>query len=162
MSTFSVWSGGQTGADRGGLDAAIELDVPHEGWCPKGRRAEDGPIPAQYVLRECDSEDYRVRTELNVAATDGTIIFTHGILSSGSFLTSNFCKKHKKPYLWLDLEVIRRNKDNNVISSYEAIIEFVWQNSIDKLNIAGNRESKSPGIQQNVKRVMTQVLGRVA
>jgi len=47
-----VVSGGQTGADRAGLDAAMALGIPVGGWCPRGRRAEDGPIPAIYPLTE--------------------------------------------------------------------------------------------------------------
>jgi hypothetical protein len=43
-----IVSGGQTGADRAALDWAISRGVPHGGWCAKGRKAEDGPIPARY------------------------------------------------------------------------------------------------------------------
>lgn len=57
-----VISGGQTGADRGGLDAAIDLGLPHGGFCPKGRRAEDGVIPGRYQLEETESADYTERT----------------------------------------------------------------------------------------------------
>ena len=39
-----VISGGQTGADRAGLDAAIEMKIPYGGWLPKGRKAKDGGV----------------------------------------------------------------------------------------------------------------------
>jgi Circularly permutated YpsA SLOG family len=45
-----IVSGGQTGADRAALDFAIEHGLKHGGWCPKGRRAEDGRIPSRYEL----------------------------------------------------------------------------------------------------------------
>jgi hypothetical protein len=51
-------SGAQTGADRAALDWAIFHDIPHGGWCPKGRRAEDGKIPPQYQLTETPSASY--------------------------------------------------------------------------------------------------------
>ena len=62
-----IVSGGQTGVDRAALDIALELELPCGGWCPKGRRAEDGRIPDRYPMEESSSPDYRVRTELNVS-----------------------------------------------------------------------------------------------
>ena len=73
-----IVSGGQTGADRGGLDAAIAAGVPHGGWCPRGRRAEDGVIPAVYRLVETSSADYAVRTERNVVNSHCPAVFTFG------------------------------------------------------------------------------------
>ncbi len=87
-----IVSGGQTGADRGGLDAAIELGIPHGGWCPKGRKSEDGTIPLIYQLVETSSSDYKVRTEKNVADSDATVIFTYGKPTGGSKPTANFAK----------------------------------------------------------------------
>lgn len=49
---IKIVSGGQTGADRGGLDTAIHCDLSHGGWCPKGRIAEDGVVPVEYSLHE--------------------------------------------------------------------------------------------------------------
>ncbi len=75
---FRVISGGQTGVDRAALDAAMKLGIEVGGFCPKGRRAEDGPIDEQYPLTETASRAYPVRTEKNVAASDGTLILTGG------------------------------------------------------------------------------------
>jgi hypothetical protein len=66
-----VISGGQTGADRSGLDAAIDLGLPHGGFCPKGRLAEDGVIPPRYQLEETASAEYDERTRKNVEAALG-------------------------------------------------------------------------------------------
>ena len=71
-----IVSGGQTGADRAGLDFAIAHGIPHGGWCPKGRKAEDGTIPERYGLSETSRADYLQRTEANVRESDGTVIFT--------------------------------------------------------------------------------------
>jgi hypothetical protein len=60
---LKVISGGQTGVDRGALEAAMGMGIPHGGWCPRGRLAEDGIIPARYELWETDTADYAARTE---------------------------------------------------------------------------------------------------
>jgi hypothetical protein len=99
MMIKKIISGAQTGADRAALDFAIKNDIPHDGWVPKGRIAEDGIIPEKYNVHEAPTQDYRRRTELNVVHSDGTLILTHGELSGGSALTRTFAQKHKKPYL---------------------------------------------------------------
>ncbi|MCH7226767.1 YpsA SLOG family protein [Haloferula sp. A504] len=66
-----IVSGGQTGADRAGLDAAIAAGLPHGGWCPRGRKAEDGPLPKRYLLTETKSASYLTRTEWNARDSDG-------------------------------------------------------------------------------------------
>lgn len=85
-----IVSGGQTGVDRAGLDFAIALGIPHGGWCPKGRKAEDGPIDNRYQLQETPRADYLQRTEWNVRDNDGTVIFTvNATLSGGSKARAN-------------------------------------------------------------------------
>ena len=97
-----VVSGGQTGADRAALDAAMKLGVPHGGWCPKGRVAENGPIPPEYQLQETDSPAYDVRTEANVVDSDATVIFSVvPTLEGGSRLTADLAERHGKPFLKL-------------------------------------------------------------
>src|ERR1019366_2064013 len=99
---LKIISGGQTGADRAALDWAIKNGILHGGWCPKGRRAEDGPIDARYQLKETPSSDPVQRTEWNARDSDGTVIFSVGKrLSGNSFETLDFAIKHQKPYLHL-------------------------------------------------------------
>jgi hypothetical protein len=134
-------SGGQTGADRAGLDVAIRHGFPHGGWCPKGRKAEDGIIPAQYQLVETPSASYLQRTERNVRDSDGTVIFTiANDLSGGSKRTAEFAAKHRKPWIHLALRS----------STYEdpalLLQRFVDQSGIRVLNIAGTRGSKEPAV----------------
>ena len=76
-----IISGGQTGVDRAALDVALDAGLPCGGWCPRGRRAEDGPIVAQYPLMETDSPDYQMRTRRNVEDADATLILTLGPLA---------------------------------------------------------------------------------
>ena len=99
-----IVSGGQTGVDRGALDAAIELGIPHGGWCPCGRLAKDGEIPARYGLTETESPDYALRTEKNVLDSDGTLILCRGRPRGGTDLTLRLARQHDKPHLVLDLE----------------------------------------------------------
>jgi hypothetical protein len=146
-------SGGQTGADRGGIEAAIEMDAHYTGWCPKGRRAEDGRIPDHIVLTESRSEGYLLRTEINVAFAGATLIFTYGPLTGGSKKTLEFITAQSKPYMWIDL--------HNEGDYAPAILQFIHDHQVTFLNIAGNRESKAPGIQQKVKTIMMQVLARL-
>jgi Circularly permutated YpsA SLOG family len=102
MTLTKLISGGQTGADRAALDWAIFRDVPHGGWCPKGRKAEDSTITARYELEEIKTANYLERTKCNVIESDGTIIFTMSArLAGGSKRTADFAKRHGKPWLHL-------------------------------------------------------------
>lgn len=134
---LKIVSGGQTGVDRGALDAAIELGLPHGGWCPRGRRAEDGTIPPHYRLRETDSPAYRVRTERNVLDSDGTLILHLGRLAGATKLTRRLALQHNKPCLVVNL---RDPLDGDKIRQWLA------SHRMETLNVAGPRESQSPGI----------------
>ena len=113
-----IISGAQTGADRAALDAAIELGIPHGGWVPKGRLAEDGVIPQKYHLEEMPTESYAHRTEQNVVASEGTLILAHGQLSGGSALTKEFAEKHRRPCLNIDLNIIPAFKAATLITTW--------------------------------------------
>jgi hypothetical protein len=132
-----IISGGQTGADRAGLDVAFKLGIPCGGWCPKGRKAEDGPIDLRYPLKETNSVNYRIRTERNVRESDGTLIFTWREPKGGTALTMKLAQKYKKPCLIVDLHEGGDSK---------AVQKWVEVNQIKVLNIAGLRESEFPGI----------------
>ena len=69
-----IISGAQTGVDRAALDASIELGIKHGGFCPKGRRSEEGIIPSKYIMSETETDDYSERTLRNVQFSDSTLI----------------------------------------------------------------------------------------
>jgi hypothetical protein len=148
-----IVSGGQTGADRGGLDAAIAVGLPHGGWCPQGRLAEDGKIPEIYHQDELYSRFYAHRTEQNVIDSDATVVFTYGSPEGGSRRTVEFAVKHDKPYLWVDM-----NNENSVAAA--EVIEWLkkMRNSQIILNVAGSRESSNNGLQERVCAVVKSVL----
>lgn len=143
-----IVSGGQAGVDRAALDAALALGIPCGGWCPKGRRAEDGVIPAHYPFTETTSKDYRVRTRRNVCDSDGTLILIRGPLSGGTALTRRLAKEMSKPYLVVDLT--RRPRVSDVRT-------WLASNNICTLNVAGPRESSQPGIHARVRHFLRRV-----
>ena len=143
-------SGGQTGADRAALDFALARGLPHGGWCPRGRRAEDGPLPARYRLRETPSDDYAQRTEWNVRDSDGTVTFSLAPgLSGGSVLTAECAKRMGKP--WLHLTPTDPEPD-------QKLHNFVTAHHIATLNVAGPRASEEPGVGDFVRAVLEAAL----
>ena len=144
-----VVSGGQTGVDRGALDAALVAGVACGGWCPKDRRAEDGMIPAKYPLKEMPSADYRQRTLRNVQDSDATLILMTGKLSGGTALTREFALAEAKPLMLIDL-------DRPL--SPESVLHWATKQGIRVLNVAGPRESLRPGIQQRAEKFVAQML----
>jgi hypothetical protein len=143
-----IISGGQTGADRAALDWAIKNGLPHGGWCPKGRRAEDGIIPEQYALSETPGRDYRQRTKRNVRAADATLIISlTKDLAGGTLFTRDYAKTIAKPYLHVfPSQTWRRQLET-----------FLGTNVIRTLNVAGPRLSSAPGIERFVHEVMNEM-----
>lgn len=142
-------SGGQTGADIAALDVALKHGFPHGGWCPRGRKSLDGPIPARYMLTETPKESYLQRTEWNVRDSDATVVFTHEAEpTGGSLKTIGFARKHRKPILHLSLQ----NADYR--DPAVLLQNFVSEHNIRILNVAGSRESKNPGIRLWVMKVL--------
>lgn len=145
---MKIISGGQTGVDRAALDAALELGILCGGWCPKGRKAEDGPLDKKYPLKETDSDDYSVRTEWNVRDSDGTLIITRGKPTTGTAYTIAMTRVHKKPCLMIDL------KKSSLSPFSVEILNWIQKNKIEILNVAGPRESNFPGIYKISKEIL--------
>lgn len=156
-----VISGGQTGADRGGVRAAMRLGYFTGGWCPKGRKADDGPIPPEFNLMETESADYKERTRRNVVDADATLILTyepHDALTGGTKLTEEFVAEHKKRGMVLALE-----RDASITSD-KRVARFIrgWieHHHFGILNVAGPREKKAPGIEAHAMLVVGIALQR--
>ena len=130
-------SGGQTGVDRAALDVGLALGLPVGGWCPQGRRAEDGRIPDRYPLVETPERNYPARTRRNIEDSDGTLILNLGTLDGGTALTVAHARQIGKPCLIVALEEgIEPATFRDWLAAY----------SITVLNVAGPRESKRPGV----------------
>jgi len=144
---MKIISGGQTGADQGGLEAGRELGLETSGWAPKGWMTENGPqkeLLESFGLRECEKYGYPARTLKNVLEADLTLIFGRILGSAGSRLTEYYCQRYDKHYA-LNLLV-------------DHVRKLIKKYNIQILNIAGNRESKNPGIQESVRKLLVEAL----
>jgi hypothetical protein len=152
-----IVSGGQTGVDRAALDAAIELGIPHRGWCPKGRKAEDGVIPFRYQLQETSGSDYAERTRRNAEDSDATLILTDSPssdlpLRGGTLLTWSFCQQLARPVLVIRLR--RPGPDKR-------LQDWLADHRVGVLNVAGPRASKHPELYAAAKAYLLRVLRNV-
>ncbi len=144
LKSLRIVSGGQTGVDRAALDFALENKLDCFGWCPKGRRAEDGIIPSFYPLKETKSSDTRERTLKNVEISDGVLVFLLDTPDKGTVRTIDYAEMLNKPIYIVHLTMNREDQETGILNLLEG-------NRISILNIAGPRESKSPGIYNKTK-----------
>jgi hypothetical protein len=154
MPLTKIVSGGQTGVDRGALDAALAAKFPCGGWCPSDRRAEDGSIPPEYPVTPLKGSGYRERTVKNVIDSDGTAILFYGSLTGGTKLTRDICVRQKKPFVVLDAKQITES------AASAAIVHFLEQKEIAVLNVAGPRLSGWPNGHQFALVVVGEVIER--
>ena len=156
-----IVSGGQTGVDRGAIEAALEAGFPYGGLIPKGRLAEDGIVPEKFDQMEvAPRKDYRFRTEWNVVHSDATLIISRGTwsydvrreeLTGGTLRTKDFAVSHGKPRLVIFTQDIGK------------VVEWIAGLAAERgrgivLNVAGPRESKCPGIQASTKQFISTLL----
>ena len=151
---MKIVSGGQTGADRSGLDAAMLLGLEHGGMVPKGRRADDGKVPDKYQLEEHTSSAYPPRTRINIASADATLIIAYEEkipMSRGTCLTAELCEKSGKPWMAVD----PRSED------HQEVRDWLIEHGVQVLNVAGPRECICPGIQELGCKFLVEVLGPI-
>jgi hypothetical protein len=154
---ITIVSGGQTGADRAALDFAIEFGLAHGGWCPHGRRAEDGPIDERYALTETPSRRYTQRTEWNVRDSDATVVLsTMREVTGGSALTLALAERLGKPNLHLSSEAASAAGADPT----DELLIFLAEHHVGRLNVAGPRASQEPLVAAFVRRVLVAALDR--
>lgn len=146
--SIKIVSGGQTGADRAALDAAMELGLAVGGWCPAGRRAEDGPIPSRYPLKETPAPENAQRTSWNVRDSTATLILSRRDLAGGTAFTHREAQRLQKPMMVIDPDQF----------SPASVRSWIDEHEIDSLNVAGPRESEQPGIYRAVREAMLKIL----
>jgi hypothetical protein len=171
MALSKIVSGGQTGVDRGALDAALVAGFACGGWCPADRAAEDGEIPERYPLTPLPdpivarvsqvgatrqvAEQYRARTLKNVQDSDGTVILYSGSLSGGALLTQKLCTREKKTIIVLDAQEMTK------LRAADAVARFVDEHGICVLNVAGPRLSGWPQGYAFALRVISAVISNL-
>jgi hypothetical protein len=143
---MKIISGGQTGVDRAALDVGFELGFETGGWCPRGRWAEDGPIPNHYPLSETRARDVHVRTQRNVESSSATLVLTRGSPMGGTRLTVDIAESMRRPLLVVDL-----NGDDDPV---DQIVEWLVATKPLILNVAGPRESGAPGISEQTRTIL--------
>lgn len=148
-----IVAGGQTGADRAALDAALDCGLPVGGWCPKGRRAEDGPIPMRYPLTETPTARYAQRTAWNVRDSDGTLIVHQEPLQGGTALTQREAEQRGRPWHVVTL---------GPAGAHTNALQWMHAHGIQVLNVAGPRASEEPGIYAAAYAFMTSICRQVA
>ncbi len=144
-----IVSGGQTGVDRAALDAALDANCPCGGWCPAGRRAEDGVIPCRYPLAETPSAEYEQRTEWNVRASDGTLVIARGEINGGTAYTLATARRSGKPVIAVNA------RDEGAAATVRT---WIAVHGIRVLNVAGPRESKEAGIYRDALILLAVIL----
>jgi hypothetical protein len=146
-------SGGQTGVDRAALDVALALGIPCGGWCPKGRRAEDGRIPDRYPLTETRARDNATRTRWNVRDSDFTLVLSWGEPTGRTRLTLRAAARRGRPHTLIDLA-------NPVLWSarLRAVREAIT--GVGVLNVTGPRESHHPRTYYRAKALLRRLLAR--
>ncbi len=149
---MKVVSGGQTGVDRAALDVCRDLGIPTGGWCPRGRRAEDGRIPAIYELKEATSPNYEVRTEWNVRDSDASLVISSIRPTGGTLATLQFAERHSRPFLLINPKVH---------GAPERVLRWLDTVSPVVLNVAGPRQSEVASAYQEALELLYAVLTHV-
>ncbi|MEI7484662.1 MAG: YpsA SLOG family protein [Ignavibacteria bacterium] len=146
-----VISGGQTGADRAGLEAAKKVGMETGGYCPKGYLTEKGSDRTlrNFGLIQTESKDYTERTEMNIKCSDGTVVFSRtdesgNVTGIGTLLTLKIAKDSGKPVL--------------INPESEEFAEWIVRNNIRILNVAGNRRSQNKDIERTAFRFLAKNL----
>lgn len=151
---LQIVAGGQSGADRGALDAALAAGAPCGGWCPAGRRAEDGPIPERYPLTELPRGGFSARTRRNVEDSEGTLVVLLPGAGPGTRLTMQYAVARGKPLLVVDAA------GEALDEAIDRAVRFVESCCIRILNVAGPRASEAPKAHAYTRQLVEGLLER--
>jgi Circularly permutated YpsA SLOG family len=158
VAVLRIISGGQTGADQGGLMAARELGIRSGGTAPKDWWTETGS--AEQLLRsfgliECSEPGYDARTRANVLDSDGTLLLG-SYATGGSAMTAKVATEARKAFFHVPFP---RDKDDKGLEIAAAELRaWLKRFQIRVLNVAGNRESQNPGLQEFTRRFLVSAL----
>ena len=149
-----IISGGQTGADQGGLAGARELGIATGGTAPQGWWTENGSdreLLHSFGLTECLEPGYDARTKKNVLDADGTALFG-SYATGGSALTAKIANESGKPFFHIPFPA---GEGREALAKTAAdFCEWLRRFQIRVLNIAGNRESQNPGVHEFTRKFL--------
>lgn len=158
-----VISGGQTGADQGGLEAAYNLGIKTGGTAPANYLTESGvnlELRDKYGLVQSKSSNYPPRTKANVRDADVTLWFGD-YDSPGGKLTTRYAESIGKEWMIGGTYNLRLPVPQSITDSLAVVLyDICMERGVTRvtLNIAGNRESRNPGIQQYTRASVTQLI----
>lgn len=142
MRPWLVISGAQTGADQGGLDAALDLGIAIGGWVPANRKSEAGCIPEKYTgLVSTLEEDYVARTLRNIRTAPTTIVFRGARYGTGTKLTIEKAREYGRRLIDVNLD------DGEALAKLCRAWDETPLVQQTVVNVAGQRESSRAGIQ---------------
>lgn len=158
-----VISGGQTGADQGGLIAAFNNGVLTGGTAPAGFMTSRGPAPLLKCFGLKAEGTLQTRTKKNILDSDATVVLSSDLESSGTVLTIKLCRELRKPVLVLDTKVISTTLGDTRAVPVElldplgrSLYDFILKHSVGVLNVAGNRERFDDARTTNVAEMVVQ------
>lgn len=131
-----IISGGQTGADIAGLDAAKNNKIRTGGYAPTNWLTSDGSNPQLSAYGMIEFGTYKERTWENVKISQATIRLAYNFGTPGEICTLNAIKHYNKPYLDIDLKNPKPVDD---------VAHAIIDNWFQIINIAGNSEKTNPG-----------------
>lgn len=143
-----IISGGLPGVESAALDAAIKLNISHEGWGYKHIEKLNNKFSEEYNVKQIANPSYFERLEKNIIDADGTVTLTYGQLIRGSKATKDLADKHNKPYLLLDLSECTHS---HVVSS---IRKWMDNHKIEKIFFTGSKPSASPNLHEEVIKII--------
>ena len=147
-------SGGQTGVDRAMLDFCLDHGMGCGGWCPEGRKAEDGTIDLKYPVKELPKASYKKRTAANVRDSDATVIVYDNEMKGGTLKSFEFVRKEKKSVLLLDLSVL------DAVQAACLLLKFMESHKPGILNFSGPRHTEWPGGYESCYTLLQEAFGK--
>ena len=137
-----IISCGDSGAGLAALDAAIKLEIPHGGWGLASGEADSEHLPEKYRIRQIEGNERVEAAKQNLIDSDGTLLMSHGELSRLTDEVRAIAIDFNHPWLHVDLN------DTTAFSAAQTINQWVLQQKIEILHVAGARMDRDPNIYQ--------------
>jgi len=135
-----IISGGRSGAEQAALDASIKLGIAYGGWIPKEGHGTIRPDAARYNLLEMPTANQTEAQKKNIRESDGTLILSHGTLSSKLENTAKSTRRYSTPLLQVDLN------NTSAFNAASLINDWIIDNDLTTLHVTGPSENEDEKI----------------